>query len=184
MPPRVFCSYFFFRAEDGIRDGRVTGVQTCALPIFFGGAAVKRTARHDPRGAHHIEHACGKAEQNKGDEPPGRNAEPAVDEPANAATDQHACNEFAREPEASGVAGCSRRPILTGTIGRPARLIAGKPFAEPLKSRGERGLIGMRVAAVAILARVVAHALDTRGSAALRHARPLEAARTILTGIW
>src|SRR6266487_5488833 len=26
-----FC--FFFQAEDGIRDGRVTGVQTCALPI-------------------------------------------------------------------------------------------------------------------------------------------------------
>src|SRR5438876_5180541 len=27
---------FFFQAEDGIRDGRVTGVQTCALPISFG----------------------------------------------------------------------------------------------------------------------------------------------------
>src|SRR5690348_15731176 len=27
-------STFFFQAEDGIRDGRVTGVQTCALPIF------------------------------------------------------------------------------------------------------------------------------------------------------
>src|SRR5690348_17934303 len=26
---------FFFQAEDGIRDGRVTGVQTCALPICF-----------------------------------------------------------------------------------------------------------------------------------------------------
>src|SRR5690348_319097 len=25
--------FFFFQAEDGIRDGRVTGVQTCALPI-------------------------------------------------------------------------------------------------------------------------------------------------------
>src|SRR5690348_1634103 len=25
---------FFFQAEDGIRDGRVTGVQTCALPIL------------------------------------------------------------------------------------------------------------------------------------------------------
>ena len=25
---------FFFRAEDGIRDRLVTGVQTCALPIF------------------------------------------------------------------------------------------------------------------------------------------------------
>src|SRR5438876_11217187 len=27
------CVFFFFQAEDGIRDGRVTGVQTCALPI-------------------------------------------------------------------------------------------------------------------------------------------------------
>src|SRR5438552_17742429 len=26
-------SYFFFQAEDGIRDDLVTGVQTCALPI-------------------------------------------------------------------------------------------------------------------------------------------------------
>src|SRR5690625_2432465 len=26
--------YFFFQAEDGIRDGHVTGVQTCALPIL------------------------------------------------------------------------------------------------------------------------------------------------------
>src|SRR5437870_10140117 len=25
---------FFFRAGDGIRDGHVTGVQTCALPIY------------------------------------------------------------------------------------------------------------------------------------------------------
>src|SRR5437868_13129165 len=25
--------YFFFKAEDGIRDRNVTGVQTCALPI-------------------------------------------------------------------------------------------------------------------------------------------------------
>src|SRR5438876_6697476 len=28
-----FGLFFFFQAEDGIRDGRVTGVQTCALPI-------------------------------------------------------------------------------------------------------------------------------------------------------
>src|SRR6266498_3550082 len=26
--------FFFFQAEDGIRDADVTGVQTCALPIF------------------------------------------------------------------------------------------------------------------------------------------------------
>src|SRR2546429_7132828 len=30
--------FFFFQAEDGIRDVAVTGVQTCALPIFSGGA--------------------------------------------------------------------------------------------------------------------------------------------------
>src|SRR5437870_7164486 len=28
-----FFIFFFFQAEDGIRDGHVTGVQTCALPI-------------------------------------------------------------------------------------------------------------------------------------------------------
>src|SRR5699024_11956454 len=27
--------FFFFQAEDGIRDRNVTGVQTCALPILF-----------------------------------------------------------------------------------------------------------------------------------------------------
>src|SRR5690625_4775235 len=29
----LFVFFFFFQAEDGIRDGHVTGVQTCALPI-------------------------------------------------------------------------------------------------------------------------------------------------------
>src|SRR5256885_6728341 len=32
---RVVCwFFFFFQAEDGIRDYKVTGVQTCALPIL------------------------------------------------------------------------------------------------------------------------------------------------------
>src|SRR5439155_17540571 len=31
--------FFFFQAEDGIRDGHVTGVQTCALPIFAAGSS-------------------------------------------------------------------------------------------------------------------------------------------------
>src|SRR2546422_1998737 len=30
----MFCFFFFFQAEDGIRDVAVTGVQTCALPIL------------------------------------------------------------------------------------------------------------------------------------------------------
>src|SRR5437867_11553194 len=30
----IYVVFFFFQAEDGIRDRTVTGVQTCALPIF------------------------------------------------------------------------------------------------------------------------------------------------------
>src|SRR5437016_6982437 len=32
----LFFFFFFFQAEDGIRDWSVTGVQTCALPIYPG----------------------------------------------------------------------------------------------------------------------------------------------------
>src|SRR5690348_18106824 len=35
--------FFFFQAEDGIRDGRVTGVQTCALPIFDRAAEITQS---------------------------------------------------------------------------------------------------------------------------------------------
>src|SRR2546429_1723873 len=35
MVVAVLCVFFFFQAEDGIRDVAVTGVQTCALPILF-----------------------------------------------------------------------------------------------------------------------------------------------------
>src|SRR3989441_6228146 len=38
---RAVGSFFFFQAEDGIRDKLVTGVQTCALPIC-------RPVEHDP----------------------------------------------------------------------------------------------------------------------------------------
>src|SRR5690348_18299034 len=33
---KILFFFFFFQAEDGIRDGRVTGVQTCALPTQGG----------------------------------------------------------------------------------------------------------------------------------------------------
>src|SRR5260370_26109156 len=32
--PYCHAHFFFFQAEDGIRDSSVTGVQTCALPIY------------------------------------------------------------------------------------------------------------------------------------------------------
>src|SRR3712207_8801440 len=49
----LFCLYcfifFFFQAEDGIRDIGVTGVQTCALPILPR-AAGRGPRRRDRRG--------------------------------------------------------------------------------------------------------------------------------------
>src|SRR5256885_12256402 len=38
--------FFFFQAEDGIRDYKVTGVQTCALPIFMGHVQSGKTANY------------------------------------------------------------------------------------------------------------------------------------------
>src|SRR3989441_13180568 len=35
LKPNIMIFFFFFQAEDGIRDKLVTGVQTCALPISF-----------------------------------------------------------------------------------------------------------------------------------------------------
>src|SRR5205809_6942741 len=38
---------FFFQAEDGIRDVAVTGVQTCALPIYVSDELGRRIAGRD-----------------------------------------------------------------------------------------------------------------------------------------
>src|SRR3712207_6859756 len=52
----VLCmAFFFFQAEDGIRDIGVTGVQTCALPISDDARAELALAAHaDPR--NHLAH--------------------------------------------------------------------------------------------------------------------------------
>src|SRR5688500_19862981 len=42
--------FFFFQAEDGIRDYKVTGVQTCALPIFEGVSGRERPLYVLPNG--------------------------------------------------------------------------------------------------------------------------------------
>ena len=49
------CMYFFFQAEDGIRDYDVTGVQTCALPIWVRGVGAGRDrGDHDFTGFHRV----------------------------------------------------------------------------------------------------------------------------------
>src|SRR5207237_4311057 len=75
----VFLFFFFFQAEDGIRDSSVTGVQTCALPISKGRDRVLaaaaggeqgegETARQDERGriglGHH-RHLAGRPDRSE-----------------------------------------------------------------------------------------------------------------------
>src|SRR3712207_7275835 len=64
-------SFFFFQAEDGIRDIGVTGVQTCALPISLPQGrqaqgmlvdAVEEVLPESARGDHGLQVAMGGAE--------------------------------------------------------------------------------------------------------------------------
>src|SRR5215468_4526617 len=45
----IFIIFFFFQAEDGIRDRDVTGVQTCALPISMAATNPQPTASQTGR---------------------------------------------------------------------------------------------------------------------------------------
>src|SRR4030066_346646 len=44
-----FVFFFFFQAEDGIRDSSVTGVQTCALPILLASGSYVYNSTKDKR---------------------------------------------------------------------------------------------------------------------------------------
>src|SRR6266850_5470582 len=50
MDNNDFFLFFFFQAEDGIRDYKVTGVQTCALPILRLGSAEVAPLRYGAYG--------------------------------------------------------------------------------------------------------------------------------------
>src|SRR2546427_11501947 len=47
--PSSLQTFFFFQAEDGIRDLTVTGVQTCALPIWPSSKEPSRSEEVTPR---------------------------------------------------------------------------------------------------------------------------------------
>src|SRR2546430_6796989 len=49
------CVFFFFQAEDGIRDLTVTGVQTCALPISLPSDRTEREAAKGRQGGRTME---------------------------------------------------------------------------------------------------------------------------------
>src|SRR5215813_8943576 len=49
-----FYIFFFFQAEDGIRDADVTGVQTCALPILHHNVGAEGERLLEKRGAERV----------------------------------------------------------------------------------------------------------------------------------
>src|SRR3712207_7655168 len=84
MTLTIFGFSFFFQAEDGIRDIGVTGVQTCALPIWRpgspGGSAVRTAAgsrRSSARPVAVAVAAAGAADRRGGPPPSSANRGPA-----------------------------------------------------------------------------------------------------------
>src|SRR5438445_2587810 len=61
---RVLFFFFFFQAEDGIRDIGVTGVQTCALPIF-GEPSGSLRRRGSPTPIRHPPDAAARSEERR-----------------------------------------------------------------------------------------------------------------------
>src|SRR5438094_8568706 len=72
----LLCIFFFFQAEDGIRDRTVTGVQTCALPICEWlhppialqaplGEAIHYTCRDTQHTSHYDHSGCIRSEERR-----------------------------------------------------------------------------------------------------------------------
>src|SRR3989339_1388884 len=59
----LFILFFFFQAEDGIRDLIVTGVQTCALPIFT--HARTHATKSTSASAHHLIYSGSRSEERR-----------------------------------------------------------------------------------------------------------------------
>src|SRR5688572_32288909 len=55
---RLCLFFFFFQAEDGIRDLTVTGVQTCALPISVDQEGVTEVHRASRTGSQGLRPLC------------------------------------------------------------------------------------------------------------------------------
>src|SRR5687768_17940686 len=68
-----FFVFFFFQAEDGIRDVAMTGVQTCALPIYRvagdGTAAKARNDSNETDPARHSDKDLKRTRRRETDEP-------------------------------------------------------------------------------------------------------------------
>src|SRR5208282_5385970 len=135
--------FFFFQAEDGIRDATVTGVQTCALPIFAvvdGGSAGGRNGGRD--GGRHGAAEDGRRPAAVGLDPDARRRR------ADARDRGRRGARFAEDLSAAAAGGGATRIAASGALdARKASAFAGKGSSQagPYGSRnGREGQLGMR----------------------------------------
>src|SRR3989449_9224847 len=129
----VFHFFFFFQAEDGIRDVAVTGVQTCALPISQRATAdAILEVRNQRSGVEGLEHAwrlcqAGWAGQAGHERVGGGEERPSGER--HAAAERAACEApagIAARPERAGPAQpVDRRALAAETLPQPSRRIVG-----------------------------------------------------------
>src|SRR5260370_5950859 len=86
--------FFFFQAEDGIRDSSVTGVQTCALPISPAASSARARAQRRPA---------------SGNEGSGRQVRRGRTDPALRAPERRGHEEGREAPREIGRASCRER---------------------------------------------------------------------------
>src|SRR5438445_9752122 len=111
--------FFFFQAEDGIRDIGVTGVQTCALPIFsYSRASRKNTS-------------CSRSELAWSRLPEGSSASTRLGSCTRArATAQRCCS-----PPDNSIGRCDMRPASpTSESTSSARDVAGRDSIPPISN--------------------------------------------------
>src|SRR5690625_5346411 len=85
-----FMYFFFFQAEDGIRDGHVTGVQTCALPIYEprSGRSIPPQSPFERSPGQHTRPDHGQSQADEEDDGVGQDVAAVVEDGLEAADDE------------------------------------------------------------------------------------------------
>src|SRR2546426_11091328 len=144
--------FFFFQAEDGIRDYKVTGVQTCALPISFAtragargeGARARIRALPDPlraaaaEGGHDVGRRAADARDRPGTDD-GAAPDPAGRALARARAEvRHADLRQAHGDEARRVHAYAGRAERGARARHRRPRLRARARAEPLRGAGDR----------------------------------------------
>src|SRR5579863_3103491 len=148
--------------------------QSVRRSVSTAGAVRSRACR-----SHHIDHAGGKAEQNKHDEPPRRGRQQVVDPPADRRADDNAGDQLRREPEPARHRrgpGSSVSAFSSGLVSPDFAAVPnfGQPVIQISEPCGKRSFVRGRLIVISVSAavRAFSHAVETRNAAAWMEMTP------------